>query len=223
MPNLSTAAKVYQDFIDIDGEAYRTLVRFYESNTSEINLLKFDAYFEILVNYSNALFEIGAYAKHVEEVDQIIHLSIEQNIKYYKGEDIYFKSLFQKAASYYHLLEYSRAEHILKELLKMSPKDSLSIRYLKKCLIKNQPSYFKYARASCIFLFFLTALISAIEVLFIHPFAEAWSNSFEIFRFSIFLLGIIVLVGTYCFRRYQVNRIVNAFLLKVRDNNNLID
>lgn len=219
MSYLSTSAKVYQDFVDIDGEAFRTIVQFYESNANAIHLLKFDAYFEILVNYTNALYEIGAYSKQIQAVDKVIQFSIEQNIKFYKGEDIYTKSLFQKAVAHYQIMEYAQSEHILRELIKMTPKDPLSIRFLKKCLLKNQPSYFKYVRATCISLFLITALISAIEVLFIHPFAPVWSSSFELFRLGVFLLGLFVLIGTYSFRQIQVNRIVKAFLENIRNKN----
>lgn len=217
MRYLSTSPKIYQDFVDIDEGSYHTLVRFYESNSIEITSLKFEAYFEVLLDYTNALFEIGMYSKYILEIDKIIQLSIQQNIQFYKGEDIYFKSLFQKATSYYNTLEYQKAEHILMELIKMTPYHGLSIRLLKKCLASSQPFYIKNTRAASIFIFLTAALITAVEILYIHPFASHLSSCFEYLRFGLLGLGLFVLITAYYFHRYQINRVVNSYLVKIRN------
>ena len=207
---------MYRDFKDIDGSEYHTLIRFYEAKKSDINHLTFELYFDILVDYTNALFEVGAYTKHITTVNQIIQLSIEYNIQFYRGEDIYFKSLYQKAAAHFNLLEQDEAIHILKELIKIAPYHGLSILFLKKCMHRSQPNYIKIARATSIVLFLGAAIITAIEVMVIHPFSPMYTTIFEQFRFATLGLGIFVLVGTFLYHRYQINHQVNAFVKKIR-------
>lgn len=216
MRTLSAHTKLYQDFVGIEVGAYHTIVRFYEAKTAEIALLNFDNYFEILVDYTNALFEIGAYDKHLTEVTKVIKLSIAHNIQFYKGEDIYFKSLFQKAAAHYNLLEQEKAEYILRELIKINPYNDLTIRFLKKCKTHAQPKYIKIARATSIFLFLTAALIAAIEVIVIYPFSPTDATLFLSIRMAALSLGLFVLIGTFIYHRYQVDADINRFVKKIR-------
>lgn len=216
MPILSTSNKLYQSFKEIEEGEYHTIIRFYEAKTTAIARLHFERYFEILVEYTNALFEVGAYDKHLETVNLVIQLSIEQNIQFYRGEDIYFKSLYQKAASHYNRLEYAEAIHILKELIKIAPHHSLSIQFLKKCLNHSQPKYIKIARAASIVLFLGAAIITAVEVMYIHPFSPTYTDSFEQLRFATLGLGLLVLIGTFLYHRYQMNHQVNVLVKRIK-------
>lgn len=216
MPFFTKTTKLYQEFRRIDENAHHTMVRFYEANAQDIISSKFDIYFEILVNYAHALFEIGAYSKHIKAADELIKLSIQYNIQFYNGEDIYYKSLFQKAAALYNLMQYQKAKHIIQELIKIDPYHSLAIRFLQKCLHKIEPSYWKTARASAIALFLLTTVLIAIDVLFVLPFMPQWADFIEYFRWSIFSIGILVLGGTYLFHYLQTRRQVIAFVEKAR-------
>jgi len=216
MRTLSAHTKLYQDFVGIEGGAYHSIVRFYERKTLEIARLNFDNYFEILVDYTNALFEIGAYDKHVIEATKVINLSIEHNIQFYKGEDIYYKSLFQKAAAHFNLLEQEKAAYILRELIKINPYNDLTIRFLKKCNTHAQPKYIKIARATSIFLFLAAALIAAFEVMVIHPFSPADASLFLSFRMVTLSFGLFVLLGTFIYHRYQVDLKINKFVDEMR-------
>ena len=216
MNTLSAHTKLYQDFVGIEVGAYHTIVRFYEAKIAEITRLNFDNYFEILVDYTNALFEIGAYAKHLMEVTKVINLSIEHNIQFYKGEDIYCKSLFQKAASHYNLLEQKEAVYILKELIKIDPYNDLTVRFLKKCKTHAQPKYIKIARATSICLFLGAALIAAIEVMVIYPFSPTNAPLFLNLRIATLSLGLLVLVGTFVYHRYRVDLKINQFVNQMK-------
>ena len=216
MHTLSTSTKLYRNFKDIDGVEYHTIIRFYESKATEISRLNFELYFDILVDYTNALFEVGAYAKHLKSVEEVIHLSIEHNIQFYRGEDIYFKNLYQKAATHYNRLEDEKAIHILKELIKIAPYHGLSILFLKKCMNRTQPNYIKIARATSIVLFLSAAIITAIEVMYIHPFSPTYTDVFEQLRFITLGFGILVLVSAFLYHRYTISHQVNRFVKKIR-------
>ena len=71
---------IYRNFRAIDGSEHRRIVRFYERNEKSILLLDFEEYFELLVTYTKALFEISEYRKHLLMADVVVKTSILQNI-----------------------------------------------------------------------------------------------------------------------------------------------
>ena len=216
MSTFTKTSKLYRDFTEIDDGAYHTLVRFYEVNEQDIISLKFEVYFEILVNYTNALFEIGAYQKHIDEVEKIIFLAIQQNIQIYQGEDIYTKSLFQKAASYYNLLEFDKAAYILKELIKINPTDQLAIRFLQKCGYQARPSYVKKGRAISIVFFLVATFLTALEVLYVKPFMPEWASIIEYLRWTVFGVGILILGGSFLYHRIRVFQNVQGVVRAIK-------
>lgn len=209
-------SKIYRDFKEIDAANYRRIIRFYEDKEEEVRRLDVEEYFELIVAYVNALFEIGAYQKHLLMVDIVIELAILQNIDWYKGEDIYQKMLFRKAASLYNTLEYDKAEYILRELIRIDPHSEDPILFLRKCLRKKEPAFLSKAKALSIFLFLLSAFVISIEVLFIRPFYKEQADGIEASRTFIFLLGCAVLVGSILFHRWRVQSHVSSFVGKAR-------
>ena len=109
-------SRIFRDFKEIDAANHRRIIRFYEDKEEDIQRLDFEEYFQLIVAYVNALFEVGAYQKHLLMVDVVIEMTIVHNVERYKGEDIYEKMLFRKAASLYNIMEYAKAEYILREL-----------------------------------------------------------------------------------------------------------
>lgn len=203
------SSQIYKHFRAIDRSEYRRVVRFYERNEKSISMLEFDEYFELLVAYTQALFEIGDYKKHLSFADLVIETSILQNITHINGTEIYCSTLFQKAASHYNLREFSKAKHILGELLKINPYDSLTMRFLNKVLRDDLPKYVRHSRAISVFLFLMSALLVCIEVLIINPFYTMYSPIVELTRNSIFCLGVVVLIGGELIHRWRVQLNVN--------------
>ena len=210
-------SKIYRDFREIGISEYRAVIRFYEENESEIRHLDFKEYFELLVAYTNALFEIGSYQKHLLMVDTVLETTIQNNISTYKGENIFNGMLFKKAASHYNVLDYDKADYILRELIKIEPGDEDSAMFLKKCLRKKQPAFIKNTRATSIFLFLLTALVICIEVLFVRPFYDMHAKLVETSRMSIFFMGFLILVGGDLYHRWLVEKEVNNYVAEVKN------
>lgn len=203
---------VYVVFKAIEAEEYRSLVHFYEDNEAVIKGLEFEHYFEMLITYINALFEIGDYSKHLVYSDIAIEISISSNIKFYENIDIYQHLLFNKAVSYYNLMEYDKAVHILRELVKMSHDDEMTLMFLKKCLRKKTPKFIKQSRAIAILIFILTALFIAVEILIIGPIFGEDTATIESVRIGLFISGLVVLVGAEARHLYLVNRDVESLL-----------
>ena len=209
--------QVYHDFKEIEGDGHRAITRFYDEREEEINQLEFREYFEILVAYSKALFEIGHYEKQLEIADKIIEISIMHNIQLFQEEDVYFDTLFRKAAAYFHLMQYDKADYILRELLKMNPYHEDIILFLKRCLRKIHPEFVKNARAISILLFLLSALIICIEVLVVRPFFNAYSFDIELIRNAIFIVGVGILIGSDLYHRWKVEKEVNEFVKMIKE------
>ncbi len=210
-------SRIFRDFREIDAANYRRIIRFYEDKEEDIKRLDFDEYFELITAYVNALFEVGAYQKHLLMVDVVVEMAIVNNVEMYKGEDIYQKMLFRKAASLYNIIEYAKAEYILRELIKIDPFNEDFILFLRKCLRKKEPGFLNKAKATSIFLFLLSAFIISLEVLFIRPFYKNHVDVVEASRTAIFLLGCTALVGGTLLHHWLVQRRVSRFVENTRN------
>ena len=209
-------SKLYLDFKEIEVTDYRSVVRFYEENEAKVQLLEPEEYFDLLTTYVNSLFEMGAYHKHLCLIDLVIEMTVDRNIQFYQGIDLFGVMLFRKAASLYNIMEYSKAEYILQELIRINPEDQEVILFLKRCQRRNSPSILQHSRAAGIFLLLLTALIIAIEVLFVRPFYEIYTPLIERTRFSTFGLACFLLISGDLVHRWQAERKVNQFVRKVK-------
>lgn len=210
-------SRVYKDFKEIESNAHRQIIRFFEKHERMIYRLDFEEYFELLVAYVDALFEIGIYQKHLVLVDEVIENSIHLNIRLYKGEDIFYLMLFKKAASHFNLHQYEKTEHILRELIKMDPNDKEVLSFLKRCLRRRGTKLLSVARASSIFLFLLTACIICVEVLFVRPFYEMYASRIEALRIGTFVMGIFALIAGDFLHRVIIEAKVNSFAEKVKE------
>ena len=219
MPYLQSTyhSKLYRDFQEIDRTAYRQVIRFYEEKEDEIAQLEFTENFELLNCYVNSLFEIGAYRRHLLMVDLVIELSIQKNVQFFRGEDVFHNMLFKKAASLYNMLEYDQADYILRELIKIDPYDQDVILFLKKCLRKKHPGLVRSTRAASIFFFLMTAMVICLEVLFIRPFYKMHVYLIETTRTTVFGLGVAILIGGDLIHRWQVEKEVNTFVSSVKE------
>jgi len=205
-------SKIYRDFKALDERAFRDMVRFYEEREDDIKQLEFGEFFELLIAYVDALFEIGSYRKYLLLVDYAIECSITYNIQYVAHRDIYYHLLFRKAASLYNTLAYDKADYILRELIRMNPEKVEVSQFLKKCLRKTKPALVRHSRAASILLFLLAALVICVEVLFVRPFMGEWTASIELTRNLIFVTGCISLIGGALIHHWQTGQEVNAFV-----------
>ena len=209
---------VYNNFKEIDSHAHQSIVEFYHRHESDIQRLKFDEYFELQISYIDALFEIAAYDNLLSVCDTTIETVIINNIQTHRGEDIYRKLLLKKAAVHYNLLEYYKTEYILKELIKINPNDTDTIRFLTKCQTYRVPYYVRYTRNVSLLFFFFTALVICFEMLKSGFYSATPSEKLtvEIIRNTIFLSGwFVLLLGDGIFR-YSISKKTNHFVEQIK-------
>lgn len=216
-------SKLYHDFKQIEQTDYRSFIRFYEKHEIQIQQLDEEEHFDLLAAYVNSLFEIGDYQKYLLMADLLIEITIERNIQVYHGSDLFSAMLFKKAASLYNVMEYSKAEYILRELIRINPFDEEVILFFKKCQRRKSPGITQYTRAASIFLFLMTALIISIEVLFVRPFYDLYTPLIERTRFSTFGLGCFLLITGDLIHHWQAENVVKQFVRSVKKLKNRAD
>lgn len=207
---------MYRNFRAIDRSEFRRIVRFYERYEKSILVLDFEEYFEMVVAYTQSLFEISEYRKHILMTDVVVKTSILENISHIRGEEIYKSTLFQKAASHYNLREYSKSKHVLCELLKMDPNDSLSIRFIGRVLRDDKPVYINYTRAISIFLFLMAVILVCVQVLIVKPFYTLYDPIIDVSRNSVFGLGVVLLVGGELWHRWRVQVYIRELVKNIK-------
>jgi tetratricopeptide (TPR) repeat protein len=207
-------SQLYRNFRAIEAGEFRKVVYFYERHEKEIRQLEFEEYFELLVAYTQALFAIESFQKHLLMADVVIEISFAENITELNGQEIFRSTLFQKAVSYYHLYDFQKAIYVLTELVKINPNSQKATYFLEKCLRKSRPKFVKNTRAIAIFFILLTAVVVAIDVLFIRNFAINWLPLIGLIRNSTLILGIFILMSGELIHwiraRLEVFKLVNS-------------
>jgi hypothetical protein len=187
-------SRIFRDFKGINPEAYHSIIRFYEEKEEAIRRLEWEEYFELVVAYTHALFRTGAYRRFLLMADVVVAESIENNHSILNGEDIFLRTLYQKAYAHVRLLELSQARHVLDELLRINPFYEGAAKLYRTSWYREQPAYMQWTRAASILMFLLAALVIGIEVMLIRPFYNAHTFAFEMTRIGIFLLGTFFLI-----------------------------
>jgi len=189
-------SRIYRDFRAIGTKDYPSVVHYYEDHEDGIQKLEFVEYFEILAAYTYALYNLNEHNKHILMAEVLIGESINHNITEHNEEDIFYNTLLRKAVSYGKLLRFKDAEHVLRELIKIKPDNTFTQRELNKCLFAQKPKYVKNGRAFSVLLFFLSAGVIVIELIFIKFLFPTIAHYFEYTRIVLFCTGIAVLLAT---------------------------
>jgi len=216
-------SQLYRDFMEIDPGSYHQISRFVESHEEDLEYVDDEERFELLEGYVTALFEVGAYRKHLRQIDRVIEEIMQHNIRFFRGEDIFQKMLFRKAASHFQLMEYKEAEFVLMELLRINPAYADAAQFLKKCRRSQRPRLLRQSKALSVLLFLLAALVIAAEVLVVRNFYPEQVDWVEATRLALMGGGLLVLFGGDLIHRMLIEADVNEFLEQTRRRKNWID
>ena len=152
-PMYANRSETYEAFLAIDEAAYKEKIQFIEENFFMLRQLEAGEYFDMMVLYGEALFEAGEYARQAKLADHIVEMSIERNIIMHREQDVYFETLFKKAASLHNLDKIDQAVHILKELVKINPDHESTKLFLINCIIhQKKPTVRPYRNVSLVLL-----------------------------------------------------------------------
>jgi tetratricopeptide (TPR) repeat protein len=209
-------ARLYRDFLAIEPKNYHAIIRFYEQWEAQIAQLDDDQHYQLLLAFTNALFEVGAYRQFLVVVDQAILVSLDESYlkdQHYK-QQLFEQLLFRKAAAFVQTIEPAKAEHVVRELLRINPKHALASLLLRKTLRQQNTSINIITRAVAILLFGLSALIIIVEVLIIRSFYELYTGPVELSRNLIFIGGLLVLGLGEALTHWRAYRTAKRFAKK---------
>lgn len=211
-------SRIYRDFRAIGIEDYPSVVHYYEDHEDGIQKLEFTEYFEILAAYTYALYNLDEHSKHILMSEVLIGESINHNITHHNEEDIFYNTLLRKSVSCNKLLRFKDGEHILQELIKIQPDNTFAQRQLKACLFSQKPKYVKKLRAVSVFLFFLSAGIIVVELIFIKHLFPALTHYFEYSRITLFVTGLLILLFSELYFRRATNLKSKGLIDKAKES-----
>lgn len=210
-PMYGSRSETYDAFLAIDDHAYKEKIQFVEENVFMLRDLDSGAYFDMMVLYGEALFETGEYARQAKLADHIVEMSITRNIIIHRQQDVYFETLFKKAASLHNLEKIDDAVHILKELVKINPDHEASKLFLINCIIRQKKSLARPYRNISLILLLASALVIGIELIFVRRLWPSWTMIIEMVRNGMFISGVILLVAGEVLVRYRAVEDVYLF------------
>ncbi|MEM9259312.1 MAG: hypothetical protein AAGA62_06660 [Bacteroidota bacterium] len=201
-------SQLYRQLRDLNPRDHQRIIRTYEEQEAEIGQLDALEYFELTVYYVDALFETGAYRQHLMMVDHPIQACIAENIERVEGitGDIFEHLLFRKAVSAFRLQDYPKAIHVTKELIRINPERELFVRFLRATIFKEQTGVLQFGRASFIFCMLLTAFVITLDLLFVRTFYPSQSDLMQGVTIDVFVIGLLLLVGSFGFAFYRAHR-----------------
>lgn len=203
---------MYTAYAAIGTGDYYKQIRFVQKNITRIEDLELDEYFEIMLSYRQALFQTCKYEEHIPLSEHLVKLSIQHNIKVFSGEDIYFETLLQKAASHFNLGQLGESLHILRELVRIDPANETARLFLIKGYIREEKLRSRYFfRGLSIACFLLSALVIMLDLLIIHPFFTNYDPIAKYTYQGLFLGGFLILIAGELRLRYRgVGKAINV-------------
>ena len=200
--NIYTSS-TFQAFCSIEKGDFKEKIRFCHRHMKEINNLPLEEYVKLLDSYGEALFETGRYLKHIEVADELVELSMEHNIVYLGEKDLYFDTLFQKAASCFNLHKTEEAIYILEQLQGMQPDNESARLFLINCYVRQGASRLSNLRKWSVVAILASAGIIAVELILIRPLVPSLTDIVEAGRNVLFLGGAVTLVTGEVWVRFR--------------------
>lgn len=186
--------RLYRNFKAIEANDFYGVIRFYERFENALRALDFEEYLECTVLYANALFETEQYGKHIVMCDHLLEMVVQNNVQSWGGDDIYLKTLYDKAVSLFYLREFAKSAHVLSELIKMDPRHNGYLRLFNKNLLFQRPNWMRTTRGLSILFILLSAVTIALQLFLIKPFMSDLEEETQLLHYCLLGLGIGVLL-----------------------------
>ena len=129
----------------------------------------------------------------------------------HRDQDVYFETLFKKAASLHNLDKIDQAIHILKELIKINPDHESTKLFLINCIIRQKKPTVRPYRNFSLMLLLSSAVVIALELIFVSRFWPTWIVIVELLRNGLFISGVILLIAGEVMVRYRAVEDVYSF------------
>lgn len=174
----------YIDYFNIESNRYSEKISFYEEHKASFDLLLDEVKVEVELDYLLAVFEVGRYDRFLSKVDAFIEWTIIENVETFQEKDIFSLLLFKKAASLYNTSRISEATYVLKELIKIDPKQELYRKLFRRCHRIQFNSRFTMIKGLIVFLLISFIIISVVQLLIVDHFFAASVPIFQYFKIA---------------------------------------
>lgn len=188
-------SKLYRDFFSIGPEEYQRMIRFFEEKEAEIGRLDGAEHFDLLLAYVEALFAVGAYRKHLLMVDLVIEAALQDHVAPVRGQAVYRRMIFRKAASSYQIRDYASADHLLRELIRIDPTYADACPFLCKVWYRQETYAYRLSRAAGVLLMVVAIGVYLLELLVVAPFYGIYADAAAVLRAGLLGAGLAAMVG----------------------------
>ncbi len=210
----TTIPQLVKDFFAINETAYKTKVTFFEKNEVQLSCLGAETGLAVHLDYINALFELGNYAKVLNIIDTCIEKSIVENIQFIDERDIYIELLLMKASSLFHCGKHEESQQITHELIRIDKKKPIYSYLIEKCLAAKDEEIIQKIRAISMAILILASGMIAVEIFIIDNFFQSIKIPYERGRNLLFSIGIFLLFGSELFYRVKHKSLLKENLNK---------
>lgn len=151
---------LYFRFKIIRDDAYQAIISFWDTYHDDLYVLSLQEYFDVLISYCNALFELDKSEEYLIAADEALEVIFDNNIYRFQNLDILTHILFRKATCHYRLLQFDQALHCLAEIQGINPHLKEASAFYEQIHIKVlRRRYWKIQKiAGLIFLITLTGI-----------------------------------------------------------------
>ena len=212
----SYQSPVFINFETLGRRNYYEIVRYCENNRGAMQQLNFDEFFIMELAYCNALFQMDMFEKHILTANHIIELSITNNIQFYEGEDIYHRTLFQKAQAHKALNQLPEAIHLVKELIKMNSITKEYQQFLKLCFTKNSTPLLQNLRAYGVLICSIAAGILVLNILIFEPFFPNYTHLINVIAAVGIVTGGLSLIGGLTIHHWKARKKFDKFMQSIK-------
>lgn len=207
-------SRYYTSFCSIPENKFLQKVHYFEKHESKINLLDENERYKIYSQYLASLFYIRAYSKYINFSDQVIHLSLNNELE--KSLDNFYLILYRKLIAYYTNGMYKKCDQLCRQMFRMKHPydiDKLFIRANKR-IIRSRQNIYKniiILSLSCAAIFYF------INVIIISSFYPSLSDSFNTFVLILLGFSVVSLLVSELYSTQKAKSMLSAILSESRN------
>lgn len=200
-----------RQFLRIRTRNSREIMRFCKAHEVAIDHLSGTEYFEVWTAFADALYDMEDWGYLGGVAEEVLQYAIRNNIKFYKGEDIFIKALFYKTITEYHLYNTERATEFCTQLLRLQPKSVVYKKLLRNCFLRTRPLFVENGYTAALVLYFAAATTAAIKFFYIEPFAPYYDTAFLAAQVTLFFAAVALIATIWLLHRRWAARKADSF------------
>jgi len=196
----------------LDKSDPRAIVRFFESNREIIYNFDEGFYFNMLWNYTEALFSSMLFDRYLRCCDELLERLVNETHQAFPFRESMTHVLHRKVECLYAIHQYPEAIYVCRELLKMNFADILARQYLKSMMLQTRQPSVRRMQAAGIVTYLLGIIVIVAEIIIIDSFFNQQTHEVRLIRYGLLAAAFILLVSSEIVHRIQVHQRLSRIL-----------